>query len=231
MVGEDYRHGNSLSGPVPCSRTHRLNSLWRDRRMKLFQFHLFANLNLSWLWTPGNKYCMIKTRFKSTIMWIFQWSLYQLDSLWSTITIAEHQQSSSMLLWCLFLAHHASSAPVIALSDKWKMAIMQSMWNERSNSQEQREREKARERESDGGGDEEGCVQRSEVAQHLTPDWCDVVERGRTAVGFTSMITQPPPTPPPLNLTQPYFTPPTPLAQSSQPWRGSIIGDQWRQKL
>lgn len=58
-----------------------------------------------------------------------------------------------------------------------------------------------------GGGDgegvnQEGCMKQSEVAQRLTPDWCDVAERGRLAAGLTSMTTPPP------HLTSPTLHPP-----------------------
>lgn len=92
----------------------------------------------------------------------------------------QHQRSTGVLPRSIFLARFASAAPAIALPDKWKVAIMQSMLNEISN--QFTRAEGARERREEGGGGvdeaEGGCIQHRDVAQHLPPDWCDAAQWG-----------------------------------------------------
>ena len=129
----------------------------------------------------------------------------------------EHQQSNGRLPLCLFLAQHACSTPAIAAPDKWTMAIMQSMLNERPNSQKQREREREREGETDRQTDRQ--TERKEVIRRLYPaQWCGsashtwLVWRGREGPGcsraYLNDNTPTPPTPS-LHLTQPH-SPPSP---------------------
>ena len=100
------------------------------------------------------------------------------------------------------------------------------------------ERERERDRQTDGQTDRqtqrrwsEGCIQHSDVVQHLTPDWCDVAERGRAGAGLTSMITPPHHQHHHYTSPNPILHPTLPPVRCSRPWQGSIRGDQWRQKL
>ena len=109
-------------------------------------------------------------------------------------------------------------------SDKWNVAIMQSMLNEISNQFTRAGGAKKREGRERGVVKCWGCIQQSEVAQHLQPDWCDAPQRDSGT--YLNHNTSPPSS----NWPDPTFTARPPPAQSSRPWRGSITRGRWRQK-